>query len=40
MLLLQGFDDPVGARPWLERARGAGFPEAAEALGLCGEELT
>lgn len=32
LLLLQGLNDPAAARPWLERARDAGFAEAADAL--------
>lgn len=32
LLLWQAFDDPAAARPYLERAAAAGFPEAAQAL--------
>ncbi|MGH9479946.1 MAG: tetratricopeptide repeat protein, partial [Terriglobales bacterium] len=32
LLLLQGLGDAAAARPWLERARDAGFAEAAAAL--------
>ena len=39
LLLLQAFDRPGEALPWIERAIPTGFPEAAEALALCQEAL-
>lgn len=39
LLLLQAFDRPAEAIPWIERALPTGFPEAAEALALCQEAL-
>lgn len=35
LLLLQGFDQPDAARPWLQRAAAAGFAEAESALAAC-----
>lgn len=39
LLLLQAYDRPAEALPWLERALPAGFPEAAEAIAICREAL-
>jgi tetratricopeptide (TPR) repeat protein len=36
LLLWQAFDAAAAARPWLERAAAAGFPEAARALSEMG----
>ncbi|MGH9412873.1 MAG: tetratricopeptide repeat protein [Terriglobales bacterium] len=35
LLLLQGFENPKEALPWLQRAAAAGLPEAAEPLAFC-----
>ncbi|MGH9468103.1 MAG: GAF domain-containing protein [Terriglobales bacterium] len=39
LLLLQGFERPLEALPWLERAAAAGVPEAEEPLAYCRDEL-
>ena len=39
LLLLQAFDRPADALPWIERAIPTGFPEAAEALEMCQQAL-
>ncbi|HXR96442.1 MAG TPA: tetratricopeptide repeat protein [Terriglobales bacterium] len=35
LLLLQAFERPAEALPWLERALPSGLPEAAEAVAIC-----
>lgn len=40
LLLLQAFDRPAEALPWLERAAPSGFPEAAEAIAICREAIS
>lgn len=39
LLLLQGFENPREALPWLERAAEAGLPEAEEPLEFCRERV-
>ncbi|TAN23772.1 MAG: tetratricopeptide repeat protein [Acidobacteria bacterium] len=39
LLLLQGFENPAEALPWLERAAAAGLPEAEEPLAFCRERI-
>lgn len=40
LLLLQAFDRPAEAMPFIERAIPTGFPEAAEALEICQQALS
>jgi len=40
LLLLQAFDRPAEAIPFIERALPLGFPEAAEALEICQQALS
>ncbi|MGH9486526.1 MAG: tetratricopeptide repeat protein [Terriglobales bacterium] len=39
MLLLEGFEQPAQALPWLERAHAAGLAEASEPLAACRQAL-